>query len=88
MWDQIHHIPFGETRSYHDVAKLLGNSHAVCAVTMAANVNPIPLIIPCHRITGNNGQSVHYHYGAEIREQLLTLERKQEPLVGQRVKSN
>ncbi|MFD2177407.1 methylated-DNA--[protein]-cysteine S-methyltransferase [Veronia pacifica] len=77
VWQHIEQIPFGETRSCGELAAMLANPHAMRAIIMAANVNPIPIIIPCHRVTAIDGNSTHYHYGAEIRAQLLSLEKNQ-----------
>ncbi len=74
VWNTLMCIPYGKTRSYHDVAKRLGNYKAVRAVGVANAKNPIPIIVPCHRVIGKNGSLVGYAYGLKIKKQLLHLE--------------
>ncbi|MFW5632935.1 MAG: methylated-DNA--[protein]-cysteine S-methyltransferase [Acetivibrio ethanolgignens] len=69
-------IPYGETRSYREIAETIGNPKACRAVGMANNKNPIPIIIPCHRVIGSNGSLVGYAGGLAIKTQLLSLEQK------------
>lgn len=73
-WQQLIKIPYGETRRYKDIAAGLGNPNASRAVGMANNKNPIPIIIPCHRVIGANNKLVGYAYGLELKQQLLALE--------------
>lgn len=73
-WQQLRKIPYGETCRYKDIAAGLGNPNASRAVGMANNKNPIPIIIPCHRVIGANNKLVGYAYGLELKQQLLTLE--------------
>jgi len=73
-WQQLIKIPYGQTRRYKDIAAGLGNPNASRAVGMANNKNPIPIIIPCHRVIGANNKLVGYAYGLELKQQLLTLE--------------
>jgi methylated-DNA-[protein]-cysteine S-methyltransferase len=68
-------IPYGETRSYLDVAKAIGNPRAVRAVGGANGNNPIPIIIPCHRVIGRNGTLTGFGGGIETKRYLLDLER-------------
>ena len=68
-------IPYGEVRSYKDIAIAINNEKAVRAVGNANNKNKIPIIIPCHRVIGINGKLVGYAGGLEIKEKLLELER-------------
>ncbi|MDD3224991.1 MAG: methylated-DNA--[protein]-cysteine S-methyltransferase [Clostridium sp.] len=75
VWDNLLEIPFGETRSYGEIAKSIGNSKAARAVGMANNRNPIPIFIPCHRVIGANGSLVGYGGGLEIKKFLLNLEK-------------
>lgn len=75
-WQQLTKIPYGETRRYKDIAAGLGNPNASRAVGMANNKNPIPIIIPCHRVIGANNKLVGYAYGLELKQQLLSLEHK------------
>ncbi|AGX41570.1 methylated-DNA--[protein]-cysteine S-methyltransferase [Clostridium saccharobutylicum] len=75
VWNTLKEIPFGETRSYGEIAKLIGNEKASRAVGMANNKNPIMIIIPCHRVIGANGKLVGYAGGIDIKEKLLNLEK-------------
>ncbi len=74
VWQQLTQIPFGEVRSYKDVAIAIGASKAVRAIGGANNQNPIPIIIPCHRVIGSNKALVGYGGGIWIKEHLLTHE--------------
>ena len=74
VWKALEDIPYGETRSYQDIAKAAGNVKACRAVGMANNKNPISIIIPCHRVIGKNGKLVGYGGGLNIKEYLLKLE--------------
>lgn len=75
-WNALLAIPYGETRSYKDIAKTVGNEKAVRAVGMANNRNPISIIVPCHRVIGSDGKLVGYGGGMEAKEMLLALERE------------
>lgn len=75
VWNALKEIPCGETRSYGEIAKVIGNEKASRAVGMANNKNPIPIIIPCHRVIGANGKLVGYAGGLDIKEKLLKLEK-------------
>jgi methylated-DNA-[protein]-cysteine S-methyltransferase len=74
VWDRLRAIPYGETRSYKQLAAALGNPKAARAVGMANNRNPIPLIIPCHRVVGSGGKLVGFRGGWDIKRRLLELE--------------
>ncbi len=74
VWAELLKIPYGQTRSYKDIAVALGNPGAMRAVGLANNRNPIPIIIPCHRVVGANGKLVGYAGGLGLKEQLLNLE--------------
>lgn len=76
VWNALLDIPYGETRSYKDVAERIENPKAVRAVGMANNRNPIPVIIPCHRVIGANGKLVGYGGGIDIKIHLLDLEKQ------------
>jgi len=76
VWNGLISIPYGDTKSYKQVAQLLGNPDASRAVGMANNKNPIVIIIPCHRVVGSNGSLVGYAYGLEMKKKLLELEKK------------
>lgn len=75
VWRALCDIPYGETRSYKQIAKAVGNSKAVRAVGMANNRNPITIVVPCHRVIGADGKLVGYGGGLEMKEFLLRLEK-------------
>lgn len=75
VWKQLTKIPYGETRSYKEIALAIGASKAVRAIGGANNRNPIPIVIPCHRVIGSNGALVGYGGGLPIKEYLLALEK-------------
>lgn len=74
VWQALSSIPYGQTRSYADIAAQVGRPKAFRAVGMANNRNPIPIIIPCHRVVGSSGDMVGYAYGTKIKRYLLELE--------------
>ncbi len=76
VWNVLEKIPYGETRTYKEVAKMVGNEKASRAVGMANNKNNIPIIIPCHRVIGSNGKLVGYALGLDMKKYLLDLESK------------
>jgi methylated-DNA-[protein]-cysteine S-methyltransferase len=76
VWDALKTIPFGETRSYGDIAKQVGNKNAMRAVGAANGRNPISIIVPCHRVIGANGHLTGFAGGLKIKEHLLALERE------------
>ncbi len=78
VWNALKEIPYGETRSYGEIAKIIGNEKAARAVGMANNKNPIAIIVPCHRVIGANGKLVGYAGGLDLKERLLTLEKNYE----------
>lgn len=75
VWKALLTIPYGETQSYKQIAEAVGNPKATRAVGMANNRNPIPIIIPCHRVIGADGSLVGYSAGLGIKEALLKLEK-------------
>lgn len=75
VWNSLRKIPYGETRSYKDIAISIGHDKAYRAVGLANNRNPIAIIIPCHRVIGANGNLVGYGGGLDIKTFLLELER-------------
>jgi methylated-DNA-[protein]-cysteine S-methyltransferase len=77
VWRQLSQIPYGETISYGELARRVGNPKASRAVGLANGSNPIAIIVPCHRVIGSNGKLTGYGGGLPIKEQLLALERKQ-----------
>lgn len=78
VWQALLTIPFGETRSYADIARQLGNPKACRAVGAANGRNPISIIAPCHRAIGSNGALTGFAGGLEAKRYLLTLERRRE----------
>ena len=74
VWEALRAIPYGETRSYKEIAMTIGNEKACRAVGMANNHNPILCIIPCHRVIGSNHKLVGFGCGLDVKEQLLHLE--------------
>ena len=76
VWNELLKIPYGETRSYKDIAVAINNEKAVRAVGMANNRNKISIFIPCHRVIGSNKKLVGYGGGLKIKEFLLNLESK------------
>lgn len=75
VWETLQKIPYGETRSYGEMAAMIGNSKACRAVGMANNRNPIVIIIPCHRVIGHDGSLTGYAGGLELKRKLLELEK-------------
>ena len=75
VWNALLEIPFGETRSYQDIANAVGSPKACRAVGMANHQNPIIIVIPCHRVIGKNGKLVGYGGGLSMKEKLLLLEK-------------
>lgn len=76
VWKALEKIPYGETRTYKEVAKMIGNEKVSRAVGMANNKNNIPIIIPCHRVIGSNGKLIGYALGLDKKKYLLELENK------------
>lgn len=74
VWNALLEIPYGETRSYLDIAKRVGNPKASRAVGMANHNNKIIIIIPCHRVIGSNKKLIGYAGGLDVKERLLKLE--------------
>ena len=78
VWRALQEIPYGETRSYQDIAQKIGNPKASRAVGLANNRNPIPIIIPCHRVIGKDGTLTGYAGGLATKQFLLDREKKDE----------
>jgi methylated-DNA-[protein]-cysteine S-methyltransferase len=74
VWDTLRQIPYGNTWSYADLARRIGRPDAVRAVGAANGRNPLPIIIPCHRVIGSNGQLVGFGGGIPLKRWLLELE--------------
>jgi methylated-DNA-[protein]-cysteine S-methyltransferase len=81
VWNALLTIPYGRTWSYADLAARIGRPDAVRAVGAANGRNPIPLIIPCHRVIGSNGTLVGFGGGIETKRKLLALEAGQRRLI-------
>jgi methylated-DNA-[protein]-cysteine S-methyltransferase len=77
VWRSLCEIPYGETISYGELARRLKNPNASRAVGLANGSNPIPIVIPCHRVIGSNGKLTGYGGGLPIKEKLLALEQRQ-----------
>ena len=76
VWAEICDIPYGSTRTYAQVAEAVGSPNAFRAVGMAANRNPLPVFVPCHRVVGKGGRLVGYALGLEAKKYLLDLEKR------------
>jgi O-6-methylguanine DNA methyltransferase len=76
VWEALKAIPYGETRSYGEIARVIRRPRASRAVGQANHNNPVPIVIPCHRVIGSQGDLVGYGSGLPIKEKLLNLERK------------
>ena len=74
VWNALRAIPYGETRSYEEIAVAIGNPKAVRAIGQANHKNPILLLVPCHRVINKNGSIGGFGCGVEIKKQLLQLE--------------
>jgi len=74
VWSALAKIPYGELRSYRDIARSIGNSAAVRAVGAANGRNPLPIVVPCHRVIGSNGALTGFAGGLEVKRFLLDLE--------------
>ncbi len=76
VWKALLEIPYGETRTYGDIAKAINKPTAARAVGMANHHNPIMILIPCHRVIGANGQLTGYAGGLDVKQKLLALEER------------
>ena len=79
VWNALRTIPFGETRSYGDIAKQIGNPAAMRAVGAANGRNPVSIVVPCHRVIGSTGKLTGFGGGLEAKAQLLALEGVPQP---------
>jgi|SRR5437867_967773 len=75
VWQELLRIPYGETRTYGEIARSLGKPGASRAVGMANHHNPIPIVIPCHRVVGHDGSLTGYGGGLHLKRQLLSIEK-------------
>ena len=80
VWDATRHIPYGETRSYSWVASAAGQPTACRATGQAMHHNPVPIIVPCHRVVGAGGELTGFDSGLELKEKLLTMESGDAPI--------
>lgn len=80
VWEALGSIPYGQTRTYGEVAAAVGRPSAVRAVGQANHVNPLPIFIPCHRVVGKNGALTGYAGGLDLKGALLALESGKECL--------
>jgi len=80
VWQALRRIPFGRTETYGGIARRVGRPKASRAVGLACNRNPLPLLIPCHRVVGANGKLVGFAGGLGVKERLLAMERNELPL--------
>lgn len=76
VWRELQKIPYGETRSYEDIAVAIGNKKAVRAIGQANDRNPIMIVVPCHRVIRKNGDISGFACGVEAKRYLLNLERE------------
>lgn len=76
VWCELQQVPYGETTNYGEIAARMGNPRACRAVGLANGRNPIPIIIPCHRIIGKDGSLTGFGGGLKVKKQLLSLEEK------------
>ena len=74
IWNILLQIEFGETKSYEWVSLQYGNKKAIRAVGQAIGKNPIAIIVPCHRVIGKNQKLLKYHWGADLKKELLASE--------------
>ena len=76
VWSALQAIPYGQTRTYKDIAAAIGDPKAARAVGSANGKNPIALIVPCHRVVGAGGKLTGYAYGLGIKKRLLDVEKQ------------
>lgn len=81
VWRAVAAIPYGETRSYGEIARRIGKADAVRAVGAANGQNPLPIVIPCHRVIGSDGRLTGYGGGLPLKKRLLELESRQRALL-------
>lgn len=74
VWATVAAVPYGQTRTYADIARTVGKPAAVRAVGAANGANPMPIVIPCHRVIGSSGALTGYGGGLDVKERLLALE--------------
>src|SRR5205807_9612192 len=74
VWRELQAIPYGETRSYSEIARSLGDAKKARAVAQACATNPVAIVIPCHRVVRGSGETGGYRWGSERKQQLLQRE--------------
>ncbi len=74
VWNELQQIPYGMTISYGELARRLNNANASRAVGAANGRNPLPIVVPCHRVIGNDGSMTGFGGGIDVKRRLLTLE--------------
>lgn len=74
VWNELLKIPYGEVRTYGEIAEAVGCPKGARAVGLACNKNPIIILIPCHRVVGKNGKLTGYACGIDVKEKFLSLE--------------
>ena len=79
VWEELKRIPFGETRSYGEIAQAIGRPGAARAVGRANGANPIPIVVPCHRVIGSDGSLTGFGGGLEAKSRLLEIEGRRLP---------
>ncbi len=82
VWQRLQEIPYGSTVSYSELAREIGMPRGARAVGSASAGNPVPLLVPCHRVVGSAGELVGFGGGIKLKEQLLELERARIPFTG------
>lgn len=75
VWQELLNIPYGQTKTYKEIAKAINNEKAIRAVATAIGKNPLMIIIPCHRVIGSDRKLRGYAYGLETKKKLLSLEK-------------
>jgi len=76
VWAAVASIPYGQTRTYAQVAQIIGQFKAVRAVGAANGANPLPLVVPCHRVLGSDGSLTGYGGGLDVKRKLLEMEKR------------
>ncbi len=82
VWDALRGIPYGETRTYGDIAAQVGNPKAYRAVGLANGSNPVPLVVPCHRVVAAGGKLGGFGGGLDTKRKLLALEQSRDHQAG------
>ena len=75
VWDALQKIPYGETKTYKEIAEMVNSKNASRAVGNACNKNPLLILVPCHRVVGTNGTLTGFALGLDMKEKLLLIEK-------------